>query len=161
MVGLFILLILITNGYLLYFIFNQTSRTFLDWLVGLDSFLCLGNVMTLIGMVKRVVVRNISLFCIFLLEGLIIPLGSAPLTIFVMSHVAYFINICNRLLSCGIVLYRYVFVLRPFLVQSPGQRWSFSTLILSSILTISLALTLWSIRFKDHNLQVLSRFQFC
>ena len=49
LVGLFCLLIIITNGYLLFFVFKQSSRTFLDWLMVLDSFLCLGNCFSLIG----------------------------------------------------------------------------------------------------------------
>ena len=53
LVGLFCFLILTTNGYLLFFVFKQSSRSFLDWLMVLDSILCLGNCMTLIGNFKR------------------------------------------------------------------------------------------------------------
>ena len=87
--------------------------------------------------------------------GVVIPMGYAPRCIFVMVHVAYFINISNRLLTCGIVVYRYVFVLRSSWVQTPSQRWSFSSVILSSILVTSLSLTVWSLSFKELNLHVL------
>ena len=47
--GFSITLIVLLNGYLLYFIYQQNKKTFLDWLIVLDCILCLSNCLTLTG----------------------------------------------------------------------------------------------------------------
>ena len=47
--GFSVLLIAILNGYLLYFIYQQKKKTFLDWLIVLDCILCLSNCLTITG----------------------------------------------------------------------------------------------------------------
>ena len=70
---------------------------------------------------------------------------------------AFFINISNRLLTIGIVAYRYVFVLKSWLVATPAQRRVFSSLILLFILLPSLLLTGVAVHYRDYWLRFLSR----
>ena len=69
-----------------------------------------------------------------------------------MLTLAYFINISNRLLTCGIVIYRYVLVLQSSWVQSPYHRRAFENLIFISILVAAVTLTVWSVVLQDFNL---------
>ena len=83
-----ILLILTTNGSLIFFIMKQLTRTFLDWMVVFDSVLCIINAQTI-----ATIGFKFHSFC------------------YLNIFVAYFVNIANRLLSLGIVIYRCVLVL--------------------------------------------------
>ena len=69
-----------------------------------------------------------------------------------MLTLAYFINISNRLLTCGIVIYRYVLVLQSSWVQSPYHRRAFENLILILILVTAVTLTVWSVVLRNFNL---------
>ena len=85
------ILIITTNGSLLQFIIKQPTKTFLDWMIVLDIILCFGNI---IG-VFRLVIGNIEIikWCNFL------------------PFFLYFNSMSNKLLSIGIVVYRYNFLL--------------------------------------------------
>ena len=63
--------------------------------------------------------------------------------------VAYFVNIANRLLSLGIVLYRCVLVLVVGRVQTPQRRRLLSAAILGSILSLALGLTAAAVYYKQ------------
>ena len=83
----------------------------------------------------------------------------------------FFINLCNRLVTVGIVIYRYilpfldnynkscylryVFVMKSFLVGTPQKRRLFCSLIIFSILSISLALSLFAVYYEEKNLHFL------
>ena len=127
-----VLLILTTNGYLLQFIIKQPTKTFLDWMMILDISLCISNIVTIVMIGQRI-------FCHFI------------------SKFSFFINICNRLLTAGIVIYRYVFVMKSHLVQTTVQRKALEILIIASILVPSLLLTGFSVYYKDYYLQYLSK----
>ena len=83
---------------------------------------------------------------------IVLPRGYSPKTCLVMLTLAYFINISNRLLTCGIVIYRYVLVLQSSWVQSPSHRRAFENLILILILVTSVTLTVWSVVLRNYNL---------
>ena len=85
------LLILITNGYLLWFIIK---KTFLDQMIFFDCILCISNIFTLVHISYKL------FYCHF------IPFFS------------YFINLCNRLLMVSIVFYRYICVIKHNWVRS-------------------------------------------
>ena len=70
----------------------------------------------------------------------------------ILTDLAYFTNISNRLLPCGIVIYRYVLVLQSSWVQSPYHRRAFENLIFISILVAAVTLTVWSVVLQDFNL---------
>ena len=129
-----IMMILVTNGYLLKFIMSQPTKTFLDWLVVLDTSLCISNIVTV-----TMIGQRINIFCHFI------------------SDFSFFINICNRLLTAGIVIYRYVFVIKNNLVRTTGQRRTLETLIFGSILLMSSILTALGEYYKDFSLQYLSK----
>ena len=79
------ILIITTNGILLYFFINQPNKTFLDWMMVCDTLLCISNIFGIGNIYK--VLQSVE-FCYFI-----------PFFI-------YFTNICNRLLTVGIVIYR-------------------------------------------------------
>ena len=133
-------MILTTNGYLIYFIFSKELTTFLDWLVIFDSSLCITN--------------GFTYFTRYILGVSVIKkFGICYFLVFF----AFFINISNRLLTIGIVAYRYVFVLKSWLVATPAQRRVFSSLILLFILLPSLLLTGVAVHYRDYWLRFLSR----
>ena len=82
-----ILLIVTSNSSLIYFILRQQSKTFLDWMVIIDSSLGFNQCFTVL-----VVGSRIQSLCYF-----------SPFN-------GYFVGILNRLLNVGIVIYRFVFV---------------------------------------------------
>ena len=84
--------------------------------------------------------------------GIVLPRGSYPNVCMVLSDLAFFTNISNRLLTCGIVIYRSVLVLQSSWVQSPYQRRAFESLIFILILVTAVTLTVWSVILKDFNL---------
>jgi len=126
-----VMLILTTNGYLLQFIMKQPTKTFLDWMIVLDTSLCISNISTIIMIGQRI-------FCYFIV------------------NFSFFINISNRLLTAGIVIYQYVFVMKSHLVQTTVQRKALEILIIASILVPSLLLTGLSVYYKDYYLQYLT-----
>ena len=130
-----VMLILATNGYLLQFIMKQPTKTFLDWMMILDTSLCISNIVIVIMIGQRI-------FCYFII------------------NFGFFINISNRLLTAGIVVYRYVFVMKSNLVQTTFQRKALEILIIVSILVPSSLLTGFAIYYKDYYLQYLSKFNF-
>ena len=83
-----ILLIVSSNGCLVNFILRQQNKTFLDWLVIIESSLGFNQCFTVLVVGSRI--RSLCLF--------------SPFN-------AYFVGILNRLLNVGIVIYRCVFVL--------------------------------------------------
>ena len=127
-----VMLILTTNGYLLQFIIKQPTKTFLDWMMILDISLCISNIVTIVMIGQRI-------FCHFI------------------SKFSFFINICNRLLTAGIVIYRYVFVMKNNLVRTTFQRKALEIFIIGSILIPSSILTLFAAYYKDFSLQYLSK----
>lgn len=133
-------MILTTNGYLIYFIFSKELTTFLDWLVIFDSSLCITN--------------GFTYFTRYILGVSVIKKFG---TCYFLVFFAFFINISNRLLTIGIVAYRYVFVLKSWLVATPAQRRVFSSLILLFILLPSLLLTGVAVHYRDYWLRFLSR----
>ena len=128
-----ILIILSTNGYLLYLIKNQPSKTILDWMMFIDSILCICNVISILGI-------GLRRFC------------------WVLPFFGYFINICNRLLTVGIVIYRYIFVVKSSMVWTSQQRRAFSTLIFGTIFISTAVSTGWASYYRLFFLQYLSRF---
>ena len=66
-------------------LFRQKSKTFLDWLVVLDSWLCVCNIASFVGMIMP---TGSDYFCSTL----------APF--------CFLINLLNRLLTVAVVIYR-------------------------------------------------------
>ena len=122
-------LILGTNVPMIMFILNQESRTFLDWLIVFDCFLCLNNLDIVMLLV------NFSDFG----DGLCI------------CHVFFslFTNLCNRLLTIGIVIYRLTLVLGSSLVWTTYQRKIFEKMIVLVILLLSFFLTGWAVYYRE------------
>ena len=86
---------------------------------------------------------------IFTIGGLGMRIGKYIGFCYFLPFFAYLINLCNRLLTVGIVIYRYVFVIKNHLVKTPQQRQKFSALIFGFIIIISIFMTGWALYYKD------------
>ena len=61
----------------------------------------------------------------------------------------FFSNLCNRLLTLGIVIYRFTLVLGSSLVLSSNQKKVLENFILLAILLTSLNLTGWAVYYRE------------
>ena len=119
-------MILGTNVPMILFTMNQGSKTFLDWMIVFDCFLCLGN-LKVIMFLTYTSDDNVGFgFCI--------------------CHVfsTFFCLLCNRLLTLGIAIYRFTLILGSSFVFSSNQKRVLENRILLAILLISLNLTGWA-----------------
>ena len=128
-------LILGTNVPMIIFIMNQGSRTFLDWLIVFDCFLCLGNLHVVMLLLHFS--HNDVAICIC------------------WVFFSFFSNLCNRLLTLGIVIYRFTLVLGNSFVFSCNKKKVLENTILLAILLTSLNLTGWAIYYRENNKQFL------
>ena len=121
-------LILGANIPVVTFIINQWSKTFLDWLILYDCFLCIGNCIGIHG-------QNFDHwdgFCEFYV------------------FFTYFKNLINRLLTAGIAIYRFILVVGSSLVWTKYQRRVFERLIFNSILFFTLYMTGLAVYYRDN-----------
>ena len=122
-------IILGTNIPMIIFIMRQESKTFLDCLIVFHCILCLGNL--------HAIIFTISFsdywvgFCIF------------------HSFFVFFVNLCKRLLTLGIAVYRVTLVLGSSLVWTSYQRRFFEKFIFLSILLTSVYLTGWAVYYRE------------
>ena len=119
-------------------IMQQKSMTFLDRLVVLDCGLCISNVYILIhfGDISGVV-----------------DLGSCAFYVFMFFQV----NLINKLLTLGIVIYRFALVLCSSVVRTPYQRKSIENCILMFIFWTSFILTSWAFYYREDSRQYLGK----
>ena len=117
-------MILGTNVPLIVFILNQDYKTYLDWLIVYDCFLCLSNPVNLL---LHDFWRSICGLHIFF---------------------SFFTNICNRLLTVGIAFYRFTLVLGSYHV-SPNQKKILEKIIMLGIPLISLYMTGWAVYYRE------------
>ena len=128
-------LILGANLQIIIFIVNQGSKTFLDWLIIFDCLLCLTD-----------------------LRIIILILNYSDFVDFCVYHVGltFFTTLCSKLLSLGIVVYRFTLVLGSSLVFLPNQKKVLENIILFAILSTSLILTGGAVYYKEENRHFLS-----
>ena len=127
-----IALILFINIPVLRRVFQKTNFTFIDKLITADCILCLSN-------------------CIILFSIVLGKTKSSSICL-VSPPFGYFVNITKRLLSIGIVIYRYVFVLRSSWVQTQDQRRTFCLGLAITILFIAVFSTFFCIFYRDQYL---------
>ena len=126
-----LILINTTNGGLIHVIMSK-PKSALDWMMLIDSILCVLN--------SVIIIR----------QGIIVTThpDNVPLCV-LFNFFDFFINISNRLLTIGIVVYRYVFVIRYTFVERNLQRQIFVQSLFSAIFITSFVLTGYAIYFKD------------
>ena len=131
-----IILILTINIPLLKIILKK-SYTFINMLIAADCILC--------------VVNSIVLFNNFIgpYEDPVLCLISAPY--------GYLINLLNRLLSIGILVYRYVFVFRSSWVETKHQRKIFSIILCGSICSTAFLATSLCVLYRDQYFHYLGK----
>ena len=123
------ILIVIVNIPILSLIFAKPKITFIDILIATDCLLCVCNCIILL---KLLLVNSTSMFiCLF----------SPP--------IGYFINICKRLLTIVIVIYRYVFVFKNSWVGTENQRKNFTWILAGCLFIATFSGTICCIIYKD------------
>ena len=133
-------LILGANVPIIIFIINQGSKTFLDWLIVFDSFLCLSNLRNVILLVNT-------------LQNYHDSIDICTCHVFL----SFFSSLCNRLLSLGIGIYRFILVVGSSFGFSIKQRKVLENFILLAMLLISLNLTGWAIYYREDYRYYLSK----
>ena len=91
--------ICIANLPILWIIWKENSRTFINQLIGIDCLLCLGMI--------PVVLNHSSVF----------KLPCSFITLY-----AFFASLLNRLLPVGIIIFRFIYVCRSSWVHTAHQR---------------------------------------
>ena len=127
MQGLTCALIIGTNGPMIKFIMSQGTKTFLDWLIVYDCFLCLSNIPVLV-LLSDDVVHDFCAYHVFF---------------------AFFVNLSNKLLTLGIVIYRFTLVIGSSIVVTTHQKKHLENLILAFILFTSFYLTGWAFYYRE------------
>ena len=117
---------------------QQKSMTFLDRLVVLDCGLCLSNIYILIHFDE--------------ISG-VVDLGPCAFYVFMFFQV----NLINKLLTLGIVIYRFALVLCSSEVRTPYQRKSIENCILMFIFWTSFILTSWAFYYREDSRQYLGK----
>ena len=126
-----LVMIFISNGYLIKVIMKETV-SILDWMMILDSFIGIFNSIRLVlNILNGSGVLNNILLCI------------------ILNFFNYFINVCNKLLTIGIAVYRYVFVVKHNYVHDTTQRQIFTQSLVSTISMTSAIITGYAIYFKE------------
>ena len=127
MQGLTCGLIIGTNGSMIKFIMSQGTKTFLDWLIVYDCCLCLSNIPVLV-LLSDFVVQDFCAYHVFF---------------------AFFVNLSNKLLTIGIVIYRFTLVIGSSIVVSKYQKKNLENLIILFILVTSFYLTGWAFYYRE------------
>ena len=122
-------------------ILRQLNKTFLDQLIILDSVLCLGNCVSLVASISQNRVET-KIFCFF------IPFYS------------FFINVCNRLITIAVVIYRYIHVIKSTWVETKKGRNVLTFFICLMIAGSSLSLTIFSVYYRENSLRYLGKINF-
>ena len=120
--SLTILAIILVNSPLLIYIFKNGNTTFINKLIAIDCFLCIGNI-----------VPVCSYYIFGRYRGHVVCL--------IFPTYSFLSNLTKRLLSIGIVLYRYVFVVQNSWVRTQFQRQMFFFLVAGTIATLSTVTT--------------------
>ena len=126
-----VIMIFSSNGYLINIIMKQTN-SLLDWIMLIDSFIGIFNsIRIVLNLVIGTVVLNNIPVCL------------------ILNFFNYYINVCNKLITMSIAIYRYVFVVKHEFVQDAGRRQSFSQTLFSSIFILSAVMTGYAVFFKE------------
>lgn len=126
------ILITATNGPLVYVLLKQATKTFIDWLIITDCVLCILNIvmMTLMYALKIVMQKDVQVCYIM----------------FINIYLTY----CKKLLTLGIVICRYVFILHSSLVETKRQRKTFVAFILTLIFFVPFVTTCVAVLYRDN-----------
>ena len=133
------ILITATNGPLIYALLNQATKTFIDYLIISDCILNIVNIfmMTLMSALKFLMLDDLRV-CYMMFGGT-------------------YLTFCNKLLTLGIVICRYVFVIHSSLVETERQRKTFIVFILTLIFFIPFVMTFTAILYRDNAYLFLSK----
>ena len=117
------------------------SKTFLDRLVVLDCGLCLINIIVLIISDDKSAGVDDHGYCEF------------------FEFLFFKVNLINKLLTVGIVIYRFTLVICSALVQTPQQRKFLEYFILTFIFLTSFNLTSWAFYYREDYRHFLGRYK--
>ena len=123
------LLIILLNGTIVKMILKQEKKTFLDWMVVLDSHLCIGIILPLAMLVSNS--PHTEVVCV-------IKIG-----------MMFFVSIANRIVSVIIVIYRAFYVLMPHLVETPKKRRLLNVTLIGVLCFLSVGSTLGMAKYRE------------
>ena len=115
-------LIISLNGTIVKIIMKQERKTFLDWMIVIDSGLCISTILPLAMFISNAPLTEV---------GCIIKTG-----------MMFFISIINRIVSVMIVIYRAIYVLTPQLVETQTKRRIINVILFGSLSFLSVGSTL-------------------
>ena len=115
-----LILINMSNGYVIYIMKPQIKTPF-DQLILMDSVLCVFNTIPIL----RLTFFYQSFF------------SNAPLCA-LFTFFGFFTNVTQRLISLGIAVYRYFYVVKHTMVQTQVQNKLFKTVLFSAIIIMSI-----------------------
>ena len=123
------LLIILLNGTIMKMILKQERKTFLDWMVVIESHFCMGIIIPLAMFVLNS--PHTEVFCI-------IKIG-----------MMFFVSITNRIVSVIIVIYRAFYVLMPHLVETQTKRRILNVTLFGVLCFLSVGSTLGMAKYRE------------
>ena len=133
------LLVFSLNGSLVKFILLQKRKTFLDWIIVTDLCLCLWYIPVL------VLALLVSDGCDYMVVCLI------------KVGISFFISILNRVLTILVVIYRTIYILKPYLVDTLPKRKFVSTILLAFSICLCMGLTVGMVIYREKYLSFKGR----
>ena len=115
-------LIFFLNGTIMKTILMQEKKTFLDWMIVIDSCFCISSIIPLVMHVSDS------------------PQGE--FVCFIKSGMMFFMSILNRVLSVMIALYRTIYALKPSIVDTKTKRKALNVILFGSLFILSVGTTL-------------------
>ena len=115
-------LIFFLNGAIMKTILKQEKKTFLDWMIVIDSCLCISSIIPLVMHVSDS------------------PPGEV--VCFIKVIMMFFMSILNRVLSVVIALYRTIYALKPSMVDTKTKREALNVILFGSLFILSVGTSL-------------------
>ena len=138
---IFALLILISNGFLIFYIYKKGSKlTDIDKMMCLDCVFCMFNIIALIRVATEKDYGSLSL-C------------------YTLDFFLFFCYYFKLFLTKGIVVYRYVSVVKYSWIQNSKPRKIFIPVIMSTIFLLSSTMTGFVVYYREQWISFLSKYK--
>ena len=97
----------------------------------------------------------INIFNIFAVLLMVLDIEKGPIICTLGTTAVFLFSLLNRLLSVGIVAFRYIYVCQSHLVSTAEQRKKFNKILVISTICLPLILSVFSFVYKDKYLHYL------
>ena len=123
------LLIILLNGTIVKMILKQEKKTFLDWMVVIDSHLCISIIIPL------------AMF--------VLNFPHSEFDCMIKIGLMFFVSITNRIVSVIIVIYRAFYALMPHLVETQTKRRILNVTLIGFLCFLSVGSTLGMAEYRE------------